>query len=149
MPGQDPEGAQATNGARYPHADLTYEIIGAFFKVFNHFGFGFSEAGYRRALRVELVKRGLRVEQEVPYEMVYEGVVVGRYRADTVVEGRVIAESKATLTLDPATLPQVMNYLRLSRIPVGLVLHFGPRPAIKRLLSTRFGFDDITDSFRR
>jgi GxxExxY protein len=98
---------------------------------------------------VELGKRGLRVEQEVLYEMVYEGVVVGQYRADMVVEGRVIAETKATLTLDPAALPQIMNYLRLSKIPVGLVLHFGPRPAIKRLVSTRYGFEDITDRVRR
>lgn len=126
------------------HGRLTQAIIGAFYRVYDHFGYGYQEAGYRRALCVAMLRRGLEVEQEVPFDMVFDGVVVARFRADVIVEHAVIVETKAGLTLDPAVALQLLNYLKLTKLEVGLVLHFGPSPAVKRLISSRNRLQDIT-----
>lgn len=130
--------------AHLRHGETTREIIGAFYRVYNYFGYGFNESGYRRALCIALRKKGLKVDEEPPFDMVYEDVVVGRYRADVIVQDSVIVEAKAGINLDPTTMLQLLNYLRLTRLEVGLVLHFGPRPSIKRLISSRIRLEDIT-----
>ena len=118
----------------YPLQRLTGRIIHASHRVHRTLGYGFSEVVYRRALAVELQFMGLAVSQEVPYEVVYRGVVVGVYQADMVVESAVIVETKTGLVLDPATHSQLLNYLSAAKLPVGLICHFGPRPQVKRMV---------------
>ena len=120
----------------YPHQQLTGRIIAAFQCVHYTLGYGFSESVYRRALAVELQFRGIAVAQEVSFEVVYRGVVVGVYRADLIVEASVLIETKTGLVLDPATPGQTLSYLRASRLEIGLILHFGPRPTIKRMIAS-------------
>jgi GxxExxY protein len=126
------------------HGRLTQAVIGAFYRVYDYFGYGFQEAGYRRALCLALRKAGLKVEEEVSFDMLFEDVIVARYRADVIVEGKVIVETKAGLTLDPAAAAQLLNYLKLTKLEVGLIVHFGPSPAVKRLISSRNRLQDIT-----
>ena len=123
----------------HPHRDLTHQIIAACFRVHNTLGYGFLESVYRRALAVELESRGLAVRQEVPYELNYLGVPIGTYRADLVVNSLVMVETKTGLVLDPIGVPQALNYLRASSLPVGLLAHFGPRVEVKRVVLTRNG----------
>jgi GxxExxY protein len=123
----------------YPHRDLTHQIIAACFRVHNALGYGFLESVYRRALVVELDSRRIAVKQEVRYELTYLGVPIGTYVADIVVESFVIVEVKTGLLLDPIGIPQALNYLSASRLPLGLVVHFGPRVAIKRVVRTNQG----------
>ena len=122
--------------ADYPLQELTGRIIGAAMEVHRAFGFGFLEAVYRRALAVELRYRGIEVAQDVPYELFHRGVPVGFYRADLVVESRVVVETKAGHLLDPAAPVQLLNYLRSSCLTLGLVLHFGPRLDTKRVIAS-------------
>src|SRR5687768_13491483 len=68
------------NGRPLPFEDLTYAIIGAFYAVYNALGYGFLESVYRNALVVEMRRRGLRVEQEVPVDVFYLGERVGSFR---------------------------------------------------------------------
>ena len=124
--------------ADYPLQDLTGQIIEAFFHVHHTFGYGFLESVYRKTLAVELQRRGISIEQLVRYELVYYGVSVGAYEADLVVERSVIVETKTGLVLDPVAQAQVLNYLRASQLEVGLVLHFGPRPVVKRVVRSRY-----------
>ena len=119
-------------------ADLTFEIIGAFFAVYNTLGYGFLESVYRNALVLELQRRGLRVEQEVATEVLYLGKVVGLYRMDLVVEGKVLIEVKSSMSLAASDRKQLFNYLRASRLAIGLLLHFGPKPTHQRLISPIF-----------
>jgi GxxExxY protein len=112
---------------RYPDQSLTRDVIGCSYVVFREFGYGFLESVYRRALAVELEYRGIPVREEVPYEMFHRGVSIGLYRADLVVDSRVIVEAKTSLVLDPTAQPQLMNCLGAAGLSVGLVLHFGPR----------------------
>lgn len=117
--------------------DLTGAIIGAFYCVHTHLGGGFLEAVYANALTVVLRDAGLQVEREVPFEIVFRGRVVGRYRADLVVEARVIVEVKAGRALEPAHAAQLLNYLRASGLATGLLLHFGASAQFKRVVSTK------------
>ena len=120
----------------YPLRSLTGEIIGAFLEVHRVFGYDSLESAYRRALSVELSFRGIAIGQEVGYELVHRGVSIGFYRADLVVESAVVLEVKAGLVLDPVAPLQLLNYLKVSRLPVGLLLHFGPRAGIWRVVAT-------------
>lgn len=121
--------------------DLTYEIIGAFYAVYNALGYGFLESVYRNALVVELGRRGLKVSQEVSTEVHYLGCIVGLYRMDLVVEGKILIEVKASAVLSQSDRRQLFNYLRASKLAVGLLLHFGPKPVHHRLISPIFTVD--------
>jgi GxxExxY protein len=123
-----------TQKTKLAHHELTAEIIGSFFTVYNVHGFGFLESVYVNSLSLELRTRGLRVEREVPVEVQYLGQPVGNYRLDMVVNGLVVVEIKAGATLVEADRKQLFNYLKASRLEVGLLLHFGPAPEFKRLV---------------
>jgi len=116
------------------HEEITREIIGAFFTVYDELGHGFVESVYKRALVVELQLRGLACEREVLYPVYFKGVDVGEYRADLVVESKVIAEVKTADKIVPVHEVQLLNYLRAAKISLGLVLNFGPRSTFKRLI---------------
>lgn len=118
------------------HKDLTQEIIGAFYTVYNEFGYGFLESVYKNALALELETRNLRVQREVPIEVFYLGRCVGRYRIDMLVEELVLVETKSSSALAESDSRQLFNYLRASRKQVGLLLHFGPKPVPKRFVWT-------------
>ena len=120
------------NGTLYKHSKLTEEIIGAFFTVYNALGYGFLEKAYANALKLELVKRGLKVNQEFPIVVRYLDQVVGEYYADLVVNDLVIVEIKATKTLLQEHEAQMLNYLKATPYEVGLLLDFGPKPEQKR-----------------
>jgi len=85
------------------------------------------EKVYENALVLELKRRGLRVEQQVPIDVHYKGVLVGQYVADLLVEGKVIVEIKAEKAYNSKHEAQLLNYLKATGIPVGLLLNFGER----------------------
>ncbi|MBU1660313.1 MAG: GxxExxY protein [Chloroflexi bacterium] len=120
------------NGVLYKHSKLTEEIIGAFFAVYNALGYGFLEKVYANALKLELERRGLKVNQEFPIVVRYLGQVVGEYYADLLVNDLVIVEIKATKTLLQEHEAQLLNYLKATPYEVGLLLNFGPKPEQKR-----------------
>jgi GxxExxY protein len=117
--------------------ELSHQIVGAFFKTYNVLGYGFIESVYANALAIELKKSGLRYQTEVPIEILYENQRVGWYRADILVERRVIIEVKSTQMLPSFAKRQVLNYLAATRLPLGLVLHFGPKAECHRVVRTR------------
>ncbi|MBI3566988.1 MAG: GxxExxY protein [Gemmatimonadetes bacterium] len=120
--------------ARLLAGDVTREIIGAFFDVYNELGYGFLENVYQRALPVALAARGIRLEREVPMRISFRGESVGDYRADLIVDGRVVVEIKAVERLVSAHEAQLLNYLRATGLRVGLILNFGPQATFRRLM---------------
>jgi GxxExxY protein len=100
--------------------------------VYNALGYGFLEAVYQNALMVTLRKRGHAVEVRQPVEVRFEGVIVGNYFADLIVNRQVIIELKSVETLCDAHEAQLLNYLRATDIEVGLLFNFGPKPQVKR-----------------
>jgi GxxExxY protein len=125
---------------RSPHRvlveeDLTRAVIGAYYEVYNTLAYGFLESVYSRALYLELGRRGLKVAREVSVDVYYKGDQVGFFRADMLVESRVVLEIKATSAVTPADRQQLLNCLRCSKLEVGLLLHFGPRPSFQRVVA--------------
>ena len=112
---------------------LTHAVIGAFYDVYNTLAFGLPESLYARALEIELRRRGHEVAREVCFTVRYRGIEIGTLRLDMVVDGCVVVETKSTIELHRGAPRQVLGYLRASGIPVGLVLHFGPEPSVRRI----------------
>ena len=110
------------------HSTLTGQILGAFFNVYNSLGYGFSEKVYEYALALEFEDCGLSVEQQKPIQVYYEGEIVGEYCADILVNNLVILELKAARKILDEHSAQLLSYLKSTKIEVGLLLNFGPKP---------------------
>lgn len=113
---------------------LTRSIIGAFYEVYRVLGYGFLEHLYLAALERELHVRGRRVSRELAVRVMYKGDEVGMQRLDMLIDDRVIVEAKSTRLLSDVAPRQLYNYLHGTNIEVGLLLHFGPKPAFHRVI---------------
>jgi GxxExxY protein len=115
--------------------ELTQEIIGSAFEVHNTLGYGFLERVYQKALRSELISRGLCVEIEHPIKVSYKGISVGDYFADLLVKKTVIVELKTAPEYNPNDEPQLLNELKATGMKVGLLINFGrSKVGFKRLV---------------
>jgi len=114
---------------------LSERIIGCSMAVSNALGAGFLERVYENALGHELRKAGLVVRQQHGVVVMYDGIAVGEYTVDLLVEGSVLVELKALRVLNEIHEAQCINYLRATGLRLCLLLNFGkPRLAIKRLI---------------
>jgi GxxExxY protein len=120
--------------SNYKHSELTDTVIGVFYEVYNELGFGFLESVYRNSLRLALMEKGLSVEEEVAVSVFFRGHNVGDFRADLVVNGTILLELKTAEQIVAAHESQVLNYLRSTALELGLILNFGPKPQVRRLL---------------
>jgi GxxExxY protein len=114
------------------HEEKTRVILQAFYHVYNKLGYGFLERIYENALAHELSKRGFTVAQQLAIDVYYDGLVMGQYFADLVVDNCVILELKAADQINPQHTAQLLNYLKATDIEVGLLLNFGPEPQFRR-----------------
>ena len=119
------------------HEDLTEKIIGAAYTVYNKLGRGFLEKVYENALAIELRKMGLKIAQQAPIEVIYEGNIVGDYTSDLLVENKVIVELKAVSRMNKIHEVQLVNYLASTGIEVGLLCNFGENFEMKRKIFSR------------
>jgi GxxExxY protein len=105
--------------------DITYEIRGAIFSVFNELGPGLLESYYEQALCYELEERGLEVKTQVPVRASYRGRPMGiGYRIDILVNEEVIIEVKSVETLHDVHKKQLLTYLKLAKKKVGILINF-------------------------
>jgi GxxExxY protein len=120
----------------YKHSDLTKELIKIYYKVYNTLGYGFLEKVYENAMIIELKKEGYDVQVQKQIKVFYNGVEVGVYYADLIINNKVIIELKATESLCEEHEFQLINYLKASDIEVGLLLNFGKEPEFRRKVFT-------------
>ncbi len=119
---------------------LTEQIIGSAMKVHRILGPGFLESVYKRALLIELRKEGLQAEEEERINVFYEGVSVGDFSVDILVEDEIILELKAVETLIKIHEVQTVNYLTATGLDTGLLINFGSeRLQFKRKFRLRKG----------
>jgi GxxExxY protein len=118
------------------HDKLTYSVIGAFYEVYYTLGYGFLEHVYVAALTRELRTRNHEIRREVCVPVLYKGEEVARQRLDMIVDQQLVIEVKSTRTLHDGSVRQVENYLRGTRLELGLLLHFGPQPRFHRVISS-------------
>jgi len=117
--------------------DITEKLIGCAMKVHRHFGLGFPEIVYKRALIIELKKIGLRFKQEIERDIMYDDQLIYKRRLDLIVEDVVLVELKAITEVDNGDYNQILNYLRVFRLEVGLLINFGaPSLQFKRLINS-------------
>ena len=109
------------------YADVTEQIIGCAYRVYNTMGFGFLESVYENCMLVELRRAKLDAEQQAPITVRYDGEAVGEFVADLVVEDCVIVELKSVRQLQKAHEVQLVNYLVATGTPVGLLINFGEK----------------------
>jgi GxxExxY protein len=115
--------------------ELTQEIIGAFYKVYNTLGFGFLESVYEKAMLIELKKLDLECYAQYHLPVYYEGEQIGNFFADIIVENKVILELKSSPLAKEHSL-QLYNYLKATDIEIGLLLSFGKEPKVERKILT-------------
>ena len=101
------------------HKELTDRIIGIFYKVYNKLGYGFLEKIYEKAMVIELEKEGIPVESQFPIQVNYDGVVIGEYFADMLVDSKVIVEIKAAREIVAEHEAQLLNYLKATNMDGG------------------------------
>lgn len=114
---------------------ISERIIGCAFTVGNALGHGFLEKVYENALAHELHKSGLTVAQQREIKVLYDGIVVGAYIVDLLVEGRVLVEIKTVRALDDVHSAQCLNYLKATGHHLCLLINFAkPRVEIRRIV---------------
>ena len=106
------------------HKELSFEIVGAAMEVLNTLGHGLNEKVYENALVAELRSRGIRVEQQKRLSVVYKNILVGEYVPDQLVDEKVIVDTKVIEAISDAEVGQVMNYLRIAKLELGILLNF-------------------------
>ena len=115
--------------------EITQKIIGCAFEVSNTLGIEFVEKVYENALVLELIKRNLSADNQVPIDVKYKGKIVGEYIADIIVENKVILEIKAVKVLNGLHEAQILNYLKATGFTIGLLVNFThPKAEIKRFV---------------
>ena len=108
--------------------EISYQIRGAVFDVYNELGPGLMENVYEKALIMELLNRGLQVENQVPIEVLYKGFDLGlQYRLDLLVNKQVIIELKSVEILLPVHHKQLITYLKLAQKPLGFLINFNTK----------------------
>jgi GxxExxY protein len=113
------------------------KIIGCAMKVHRYFGLGFPEIVYKRALIIELEKIGLKLKQETEKDIIYEQKLIYKRRLDLIVEDVILVELKAIKEVDDGNYNQILNYLRVFKLEVGLLINFGGASLqFKRLIYT-------------
>jgi GxxExxY protein len=114
---------------------LTESVIGCAYAVGNKRGCGFLEKVYENALCLELRKKRIGAEQQYPLSVYYDGIVVGEYFVDILVERRLLLELKAVQRFDEVHMAQCINYLKATGLSVGLLLNFGAAEVqVKRIV---------------
>jgi len=106
--------------------DLTRMVIGCAMTVHRTLGTGFLESVYQEALKYELDQADIEYQADYPLKVTYKGHLVGEYKADLIVEARLVLELKAVRELAKAHEVQLVNYLAAAKIENGLLLNFGP-----------------------
>jgi GxxExxY protein len=122
-----------------PLNQITYEIIGSCFDVYNQLGKGFPEIVYKDALQIEFNQRNIEFEREKKFEIDYKGVILPHYYySDFVIENNIILEVKAQEGVIETHTKQVINYLAVSKCKIGLLVNFGENSLkYKRIILTK------------
>ncbi len=109
----------------YLYSELTSSIIGAAMEVHSHLGPGMLESAYEECLAFELMKRKIEYKRQTPVPIVYKDIKLDMgYRADILVEHKIIIELKSVEAINEVHEAQVLTYLKFSNCKIGLLINF-------------------------
>jgi len=107
------------------YKELSYAIVGAAMEVHKTLGPNFLESIYHKALAYELLQRGIPFESEKPIQVYYKGQLLGDFKADMVVDNKIILELKSVSAIIPVHEAQALNYLAATGFDLAIILNFG------------------------
>ena len=108
----------------FPCKEETHAIIGCAFEVLNELGHGLNEKLYENSLIVEFKRRSIAFDQQRRFEVLYKGEYVGEFIPDLIAFGKVAVDAKTIDRITDHERGQMLNYLRITKLPVGLILNF-------------------------
>lgn len=114
------------------HADLTEKLVGIFFNIHNELGHGFLESVYEQAFSVVLAENNIFFQRQMAVPVWFHDQQIGEFRADLLVDRKVLVELKTGRDIEPAWEKQLLNYLRATDVEVALLFNFGPNAQFKR-----------------
>ena len=117
------------------YADEVYQLIGFALNVSNEVGHGFNEKIYENGLVVDLKENNIEYVQQPRYEIMYKGVELGRHFPDLITHGKIVIDTKTINKITDHERGQMLNYLRLTKLRVGLIINFkNPKLEWERLV---------------
>ena len=120
------------------YQELSYRIIGLFYKVHKKLGCGFPEKIYQGALEIELKKENIPFEKEKEFNVVYEDQITGRFRLDMIIDGKIVIELKALERLPRVFREQLISYLKATPYELGFLVNFGtPKLEYVRIIRSK------------
>jgi len=123
-------------GGEVVYPELSYQIIGVVFEIFNDIGFGYQEKVYQKALENAFSDIGIKFIAQSPYTVRYKGEIVGKYYVDFIVENKIVIEIKQGDYFSRRYFNQVLAYLKVSNMKLGLLINFTSSGVkFKRLLN--------------
>ncbi len=108
-------------------SDLSYQIVGCAYKVFNELKYGFHEKHYQRALEKEFNVAGLAFKRELCFQITYQSKLIGKYYLDFLVEDEVVVELKVSNEIYTNHIKQVLSYLKSTGKKLGIIILFAPQ----------------------
>lgn len=115
--------------------EIAYQIRGAIYDVYNKLGSGLFESVYENALSYELKKRGLDVKSQVPINIIYDGIDMGAgFKMDLLIEGKMIIELKSVEVLALVHHKQLLTYLKLTNLKLGILVNFNTSDINKSII---------------
>lgn len=112
------------NQEKLIYKDLTYKIIGLAMEVHNELGYGFLEKVYENAMKVQFSKSNIKADFQVQFKVNFKGEVIGEFYPDIIVDDKVILELKAVEKINDIHKAQILNYLKVTKLKLGLILNF-------------------------
>ena len=113
-----------TDQHRFLFKEETHQVIGCAMEVLNALGHGLLEKPYENAMCVEFAQRGIPFRQQPRYDILYRAVKVGEYIPDLIVFNKVVVDTKTIDQITSHEIGQILNYLRITGLHVGLILNF-------------------------
>ena len=121
--------------------DLTYAIRKGIFEVYNTLGSGLLESVYEKALIIELKSQGLEIKSQFPISVIYKEIDLGiAFRGDILVEDRIIVEVKSVTEILPIHHKQLLNYLKITDLHLGLLVNFNTAEINKNIFRIINGY---------
>jgi len=108
------------------HKELSYEIVGVLFEVYNDLGYGHKEIYYEKAIAGGFDDREIGYQKQVPFKLMFKGKEIGRYYLDFLVEGKIVLEIKRGNYFGKKNIEQVFNYLKATNLKLAILANFTP-----------------------
>ena len=121
------------------HKELSYNIVGILFDVYNQLGNGHQEKYYQRAIEEALREKNFKYKKELKIDLKFNEKIIGKYFLDFLIDDKIILEIKAVPKLTPKDFRQVLNYLKTHNIELGILANFrGDSLIYKRILNSEY-----------